>query len=474
MKPQDFKTQVHNNWCPGCVLPGTLIHTNPDVKPIEAIQEGHRVLGWDGRYHKVTEVFRHRHQGLMYKIRAQCLGETTLTPEHPVLMAQLQKGRIKLIWKCADLIRQDDYLAYPATSVNVEELGLQTDNENRFALVPIAGIETFEYDGPVWNLEVEDAHSYVSECATLHNCGDFGILNALQMALAEMNLEPHRVAVFSGIGCSGKTPHYINAYGVHTLHGRVLPYALGAKLAHPELTIVAAGGDGDGMGIGGGHFVNAGRRNVDITYILYNNGVYGLTKGQASPTLKLGVQTKSLPQPNINEGVNPLFLALAAGYTFIARGYAYDIKHLVGLIQQAVEHQGAAFVEVLQPCPTYNDINTKDWYGGEDRKAPQTGRAVPRVYRLEEKGYDPRIHPGLSGEAVHEVLAQFIRKALEWGDRIPIGVLLQNETVSSYAERITERISFYLQAPPARRVIADEANRPSVDLSPLLKELKVT
>ena len=118
-------------------------------------------------------------------------------------------------------------------------------------------------------------------------CGDFGIVNALQMALAEMGIERDKATIFSGIGCSGKTSHYINTYGVHTLHGRVLTFAQGGKIANPEMTVVAVGGDGDGLGIGAGHFVAAGRRNVDMTYIIFDNGVYGLTKGQASPTLKL-------------------------------------------------------------------------------------------------------------------------------------------------------------------------------------------
>jgi len=129
-------------------------------------------------------------------------------------------------------------------------------------------------------------------------CGDFGIVNALQMALAEMGIERDKATIFSGIGCSGKTSHFINTYGVHTLHGRVLTFAQGGKLANPEMTVVAVGGDGDGLGIGAGHFVAAGRRNVDMTYIIFDNGVYGLTKGQASPTLKLGEKTKSLPSPN--------------------------------------------------------------------------------------------------------------------------------------------------------------------------------
>src|SRR2546425_2658350 len=193
-------------------------------------------------------------------------------------------------------------------------------------------------------------------------CGDFGIVNAIQMTLLEMQLEPHRIALFSGIGCSGKTPHFVNAYGFHTLHGRVLPIATGAKLANPSLTVIGVGGDGDGLGIGAGHFVNAGRRNVDLTYLFFNNGVYGLTKGQAAPTLKLGAKPKSLPAPNINEGVNPIWLAVASGYTWVARAYSFDVKHLKEMIVRAIRHKGMAFLDILQPCPTYNDLNTKDWY----------------------------------------------------------------------------------------------------------------
>src|SRR4029078_6139033 len=180
---------------------------------------------------------------------------------------------------------------------------------------------------------------------TVHNdwcagCGDFGILNAIQMALHEMQIPRHRAAVFSGIGCSGKTPHFINTYGVHTLHGRVLTFAQCVKFDNPDLEIIAWGGDGDGLGIGAGHFVGAGRKNVDIPYILFNNAVYGLTKGQASPTLKLGMKTKSLSQPNSNSSVNPISLALVAGYTFIARSYSYDVRHLRDVIRKAIQHNG--------------------------------------------------------------------------------------------------------------------------------------
>ena len=192
-------------------------------------------------------------------------------------------------------------------------------------------------------------------------CGDFGIMNGLQMAFADLGLEPHQIVMVSGIGCSGKEPHNVKAYGVHTLHGRTLPFAMGIKVANPSLEVVAIGGDGDGLGIGAGHFVNAGRRNLDMTYIIHNNGVYGLTKGQASPTLQLGLQTKALPKPNINEAVNSIQLAVVSGFTFVARSYAYDVRHLRDTIKQAIQHKGLAFIDCLQPCPTYNNITTKAW-----------------------------------------------------------------------------------------------------------------
>ena len=297
-------------------------------------------------------------------------------------------------------------------------------------------------------------------------CGDFGILNALQSALAGLQLPPHRVAIFGGIGCSGKTPYYVHTYGVHTLHGRTLPFAIGAKLANPELTVIAVAGDGDGLAIGAGHFVNAGRRNVDLTYILFNNEVYGLTKGQASPTLPLGLQPKSLPEPNISGQVNSLILALASGFTWIGRGYAYDVKGLIRLIQEAIEHPGLAFLDVLQPCPTYNNIHTKDFFSGKDLP---NGR--PRIYNLQDEGYDPVIAPEADPATINAKVAQFFAKAHEWGERIPIGVFLVNRTVSTFEERIAARIPSYFEAPPARRAIAREGGRPAVDLSAFFEEL---
>ena len=302
-------------------------------------------------------------------------------------------------------------------------------------------------------------------------CGDFGIMTALQMALAELGLEPHQVVMVSGIGCSGKEPHNVKAYGVHTLHGRTLPFATGIKVANPELVVLAIGGDGDGLGIGAGHFVNTGRRNLDITYIIHNNGVYGLTKGQASPTLKLGLKTKALPKPNINEAVNPIALALVAGYTFVARSYAYDVKHLKETIKQAIQHKGLAFIDALQPCPTYNDINTREWYAGEDRKDPKTGKPQSRLYKLEETGYDPVVH-SLAEEFEKKMAA--MDKAREWGDRIPIGVFYKNELQPTFVDRITSRIPFYRTNPPAKQRISDENGDSTADLTEFFDDLRTS
>lgn len=300
-------------------------------------------------------------------------------------------------------------------------------------------------------------------------CGDFGILRTIQMALSEMRMESHRATIVSGIGCSAKTIHYLKTYGVHTLHGRALPYATGVKLANPDLNVICLSGDGDGLGIGGGHFVNAGRRNLDMLYIIFDNGVYGLTKGQASPTLKLGVQTKSLAHPNINDAVNPIWLALAAGATWVARGYSYDVRHLKDLIVEGVAHKGYAFLDVLQPCPTYNDLNTKDWYSGDDRK-DEKGRAMPRVYRLSDGGYDPVVH---DPSEIEPKTKQALEKALEWGERIPLGVFYRNELVPTFEERISKRVPTYLTSPPAAQRIATKDGVPLTDLTKLLVDLTI-
>jgi 2-oxoglutarate ferredoxin oxidoreductase subunit beta len=301
-------------------------------------------------------------------------------------------------------------------------------------------------------------------------CGDFGIVNAIQMALMDMQIPRHKAAIFSGIGCSGKAAHFIHTYGIHTLHGRVLPFAQGAKLCNPDLEVLAVGGDGDGLGIGAGHFVSAGRRNVDMVYIIFNNGVYGLTKGQAAPTLKLGMKTKSLAQPNANNSVNPISLALVSGFTFIARGYSYDVRHLKELIRRAIEHKGLAYIDVLQPCPTYNDINTREWYQGLDNIDAETQRQMPRTYKLEETGYDGTVH---KEDQMDIKVGQVIQKSNEWGNRIPLGVFYQNEHIPTYQERILSRIHSYMENPPARQTISDQNKKPLANIQNLLDSLRV-
>lgn len=291
-------------------------------------------------------------------------------------------------------------------------------------------------------------------------CGNFGILNALYTVLAELNLDPRNVVLVSGIGCSGKTPHYVNVNGVHTLHGRAIPYAAGIKLANPNLEVIVVGGDGDIMGIGVGHLVNVGRRNIDMTVIMFDNGVYGLTKGQASPTLRRGVKTKALAKPNINDAVNPIVIALSSGFTFVARTYAYDVRHMVYVFREAIRHRGLAFVDVLQPCPTYNDVNTREWYQA-------------RIYKLEEQpDWDPVVRVP-SEEEVVKKLWQAFAKAMEWGDRIPIGIFYKNEFVPTYEERISEHIPNYLKAPPALSPIAGPDGRPLTSIRALLEEKAV-
>jgi 2-oxoglutarate/2-oxoacid ferredoxin oxidoreductase subunit beta len=238
-------------------------------------------------------------------------------------------------------------------------------------------------------------------------CGDFGVLSAIQKALVELQIPNHNVVTISGIGCSSNLPGFINTYGMHTLHGRAVAVATGLKLANHELTVLVTGGDGDGFGIGGNHFVHAMRRNVDVTYIVMDNQIYGLTTGQTSPTSRIGMKTKSMPFGNIEAPVNPISLALAAGATFVARGYSGDQKHLTELIKRAIEHQGFSFLDVFSPCVTYNHDNTYQWYR-------------PRVKKLEDDtAYDP------------SVWIAAMEKSLLWGEDIPIGRFFERSDVPS-------------------------------------------
>ncbi|MNW41951.1 2-oxoglutarate oxidoreductase subunit KorB [compost metagenome] len=193
-------------------------------------------------------------------------------------------------------------------------------------------------------------------------CGDFSIQAAIQRAAANVGLEPEDLAVISGIGCSGRISGYINAYGLHGIHGRALPIAQGVKLANRDLTVIASGGDGDGFAIGMGHTVHAIRRNVNITYIVMDNQIYGLTKGQTSPRSGEGFKTKSTPEGSIESALSPLEVALASGATFVAQSFSSDIKQLTSLIEQGIQHEGFSLINVFSPCVTFNKVNTYDWF----------------------------------------------------------------------------------------------------------------
>ena len=300
-------------------------------------------------------------------------------------------------------------------------------------------------------------------------CGDFGITASLQQALAELHLAPWRVAVVSGVGCSSKTPHFVKTYGIHTLHGRVLPFALGAKMANPDIEVIAVGGDGDGYGIGAGHFMHAGRRNIDLAYIVFNNEVYGLTKGQASPTLGRGQKPKSLPLPNVNDGVNPLALALSAGYTFIARSYSFAAAHLRETIKRAILHRGMALVDVLQPCPTYNDLHNKEWFS---QVVEIHGQQKPRVFDIEKEGYDGRVKDPTNEDEVAAKKKQAFEMAYYRGDQVPVGVLYQID-LPTYYDRIAENAPVLNEHTPVTLPVADERGRPTTDLSKPLSHLLV-
>jgi len=246
---------------------------------------------------------------------------------------------------------------------------------------------------------IEDYGEY--ETAWCPGCGNFGILRAVKKALAEGGFEPHEVLFVSGIGQAAKAPHYLNANLFNGLHGRSLPVATGAKLANPELTVIVESGDGCNYGEGGNHFLAALRRNIDVTMLVHDNQIYGLTKGQASPTSGEGFVTKAQPEGTASSPFNPIAVAVAMGAGFVARGFAGMTDHLAELIQQGLAHHGFALIDVLQPCVSFNRVNTWEWH--QDRCEP-----------LPEE-YDPTDR------------ASAMETAYQWGDRIPLGIIYRHE-----------------------------------------------
>lgn len=232
-------------------------------------------------------------------------------------------------------------------------------------------------------------------------CGDFGVLNALQTALAELGIKQHEAMVISGIGCSSNLPGFINTYGMHTLHGRSLPIAQGFKLSNHAMHVIAVGGDGDGYGIGVGHAIHAMRRNIDMTYIVMNNSIYGLTTGQTSPTSGLEMKTKSTPFGNPELPINPLSIALGSGASFVARGFSGSIKRLVEIFKAAIMHKGFSHVDTFSPCVTFNKVNTAQFYRDN-------------CIDINEEGHDVSDWMAAQKQAVRE-------------DRITTGIFYQQE-----------------------------------------------
>ncbi len=238
-------------------------------------------------------------------------------------------------------------------------------------------------------------------------CGNYGIWEAFKIALNELKIKQENIVLASGIGCSSKIPHWIRVYAFNGLHGRALPLAQGIKIANPKLTVIACGGDGDGYAEGGNHFIHFCKKNIDVKYFVHDNQIYGLTKGQPSPTTDIGTITKVTPLGTIENSINPAVLAIALGATFVARGFAGDIKHLKELMKAAITHKGAAIIDILQPCVTFNKINTYKWF-------------QERVYKV-EKPAKTRI--------------EGIKIAQEWGEKIPIGIIYQSNE-PTYDEKI--------------------------------------
>ena len=237
-------------------------------------------------------------------------------------------------------------------------------------------------------------------------CGDFGVLKAVKMAAGKAGVAPKDLVIVSGIGCSSNLPGFIHAYGVHSLHGRAIAVATGVKLANTALKVVITGGDGDGYGIGIAHFIHAMRRNLDLTYVVMDNQIYGLTTGQASPTTEMGQVTKSTPHGNVETPINPLALAIVSGATYVARAFSGDPNHMADLIARGIQHKGFALIDCFSPCVTYNKVNTYAFF-------------KKRCYKLEDdKSYKT------------DDADRALDRAREWGEKIPTGLFFEKQQPS--------------------------------------------
>ncbi|MCK4319181.1 2-oxoacid:ferredoxin oxidoreductase subunit beta [Candidatus Micrarchaeota archaeon] len=247
-------------------------------------------------------------------------------------------------------------------------------------------------------------------------CGNFIILAAVKSALSQLNLETHNTVVVSGIGCSGKDSHFFRTYGFEGIHGRVLPVATGVKLSNRKLTVLGMGGDGDAYGIGLNHFIHACRRNLDITYIVHNNEIYGLTTGQVSPTSMKGMKTKSTPHGVIEQPIHPLALAIASDATFVARGYSSNMPHLTKIVAEAIEHKGFSLIDIFQLCPSWNKVNTAEWF-------------KDRLYDINEAGHDTSDKKKAFEKALEDVNTNY--------EKVPIGIFYKEER-ATYGDELPQ------------------------------------
>jgi 2-oxoglutarate/2-oxoacid ferredoxin oxidoreductase subunit beta len=284
-----------------------------------------------------------------------------------------------------------------------------------------------------------------AKCNWCPGCGDYGILMALKQAIFELKLDPEETILVSGIGCGSQAPHLVKIYGFHSLHGRAVPVATAMKMANHKMNVIIMGGDGDGYGIGVAHLINAARRNFNVTYIVQNNQVYGLTKGQTSPTSAKGFRTKSTPDGAIEPEMKPLGLALASGATFLARGYAGDIAHLKEIIKAGIQHRGFALIDTLQPCVTFNKVNTYQWF-------------QERIYKLDAAGDASDADGSL---AAHDPANRAAAFALcdVWGSKIPLGIYYREE-----------RATYEDELPVIEKMPLVKQDISNIDISPILED----
>lgn len=225
-------------------------------------------------------------------------------------------------------------------------------------------------------------------------CGDFGVLNAVYNSMKEEGVLPENIVSISGIGCSSRIPFFISTYGIHSIHGRTMPIALGVHLTNPELKVLVFSGDGDSFAIGGGHLIHACRRNIDITLVVMDNEIYGLTKGQTSPTSVFDFVTKTTPFGNIDHPINPVALTMLCGATYVARAFSGDPKQMAKIILDGVNHKGFSFIDVYSPCPTFNKVDTFDYFREHVHQLPEN-RNLSDMNEAMNFALDPKMYLGV-------------------------------------------------------------------------------